>query len=684
MKGFVAIPKIFIDLTNAALYYNINIMKKGGALDSVSKVKKDVISGMKPVFSIKFLPAIAFVILTAYVLISVFAFPKEGYMLLGGYFNQYKSSAAYTKLEDTLELSEGTSVSSYDATNRVFVTQRLAYVSGGEDTGDGGTTLTVTYGFAWAGKEYVQPIYSKVISIDGDYAIVNRTTPPDELGETEERIGVIKFRNTASGNVQNLTSFSDLSDDTASYQMRFVSDKYGESYIAVRNELGNIDHKKTDMTFYEYKLSDHLVPVFKVKVGLDYVNMISAGGNLVVIYNSYAEFYKTKSTNENGYLVLRDRYKPFYEDTDNAFSEYTTVMVSYLGNDNFLRWGYIKDSADDSDYTEMLKIISGTLIQMETTDATTGEVTTIYMFQRSDKYNANTMRAWDTDLVSPDAVMNKYNASSSRAVASYINNTLTTGINGTMTYYPPSFPVSALAAEGMSVVYYYYFPYENAPYVPAYSFVILDKDGNMFNAKDNILFPVVLVDGKGIQTDSPYYEIPYGDIQLLGADNSQKIFKEYSVTEMYGYVNTGYHDNMLIAVRYDLRNTVTDESAALYGAYNEQGKLVTTSHRFYEMSLYFGGYSIASTYQNGQLRHWQVDKEGATKEIFGVHAIKNGVYITKNNEEMFTLKTNAGTELAKDCTYVAVYEDFLTDDGEYLMSLAYTVKDGKGYISKIK
>lgn len=652
-------------------YMQKDIKRQPSAASSIKKSSVAVITS-----------CVAAVLTAVYIVIMVFAFPSDGGEILSRYFKEYKSSAEFTSLEGEIILGEGVAVVSYETEHRVFRTQRLALkntLPGEEQTTD------YVYGLAGLDGEYVTPGYSAIISIYGDYAIVVKlyNTALDPENATAEdyvnMIGVIKYRNNG-GKVRNLTDFTLVYDDSFE-QMRFVTDKYGESYILVRNELSNVDNLTGRATFYDYKSSTKLLEAFKVNINFDMVNIILADDNLVVIYNSYAEFYKTNVKTQQGFLMLRDTYKPFYEDTLGEFNDYSTTMVAYLGNNWFMRWGYIMDSAEESDYQEMLKVIKGTLILMDKTDEY-GDTESYYIFQRSERYNCATGNKIENDSFAPDAVYNKYNSQASRAVASYMNNTVTPGLDGHSVYSPPAFPVSALVKDGLSIVYYYYFPYANAPYRPAYSFVVLDSAGNMFKAKDNVLFPVVFVDGIGIQTDSPNYEMPYGDVQIITLSNKVTKFKDYSANQ-FGYINTGAHGGMLIAAEYNLKSsTVSDAKAVQYGAYDLKGKLVTIRHQYDEMSLYFGEYCIASAYIDGGMRYYRVDKNGKETRLYDVHAIRNGVYITKNGDT-FGINTNSGKVLINNCDYAAVFEDFLTEEGDFLNSICAVVKDGRTRLYRI-
>lgn len=641
---------------------------KAKGLDYIS------ISGKDRFFARKIVTLSACFLLIVYALTTFLIALGSGksYEVLGAYFRNYKSSRGYNELELGVELPEGTSVSSYDNVNKVFITTAF---------GAGDFTY---FGLCGTDEEYVAPLlYTNIISIEGDYALVTKLFEKEgKEGEYVERIGVIKFRNTSDGETWDITDFSLNFDDTFT-QLRFVTDKYGERYLAALNEINNTDATKGIMTFYDYTTVPQALEVFKANIGAEVQSIVLADGNLVAIYKDYAVFYKTAIISGNGFLISREVYKPFPEDDTGSFAEYTTTMVSYLGGGWFMRWAYLADEEGDESYEGLLNVIKGSLIKTEKYDSVTGEVKTIYMFQRSDRFNANNLEKVDNGKLIPDAVVNKYTSDASRGVSAYMNNDLQVGLNESLIYTPPSFPVSEMVQSGMSVVYYYYFPYKNEPFRPAFSFVVFDSNGKMFQPKENILFPVLLVDGKGVQVDAPHYNIPLGDVQIIAADNTVSTFKTYN-PKLYGYVNTTYHDGMLITAEYKVeKESEIDEDSVLYGAYNLEGKLVTGYCKYSEMTLYMGGYSTASAVIQGTRRYYRVDKEGNETRLDNVHSLRNGVYVTKASDK-FSLYTNSGKLLLNAVSFVGVYEDFLAE-GEFLSSVVVAIDEaGVTRIYKLK
>lgn len=610
---------------------------------------------------------------------------------MAGYFKQYAGRDAFTGLETVCHLSGNVSVAAYDMDNGVFITQVPAAAEGTE------WKYGYYYGLAGFDKIYQEPMYVNVVSVSGDHAIVVKVktvggvawedATADDLIET---VGVIKFRNNGlEKGVIELTDFTVIYDDEYT-QMEFVGDRY----LAVCDSIDNVNNSASvsangmyRKTFYDYKTANTLLEVFKANVKADTVQSMNVyDDNLVVVYHERAEFYNVNTIDDYGYVTVLSTYRPFVEDKTGEFTDYSTTMVAYLGNNWFLRWGYLQDTAEeDGDIASLAEAISGDLMKMHAIDEETGEDSEdwTYIFQRSDRFNSVSRVVMQNDIV-PDNVVNKYSDSSSRAVASYVNNTfdenVLTEADGNGMYYPPSLPVSAMVTDGMSIVYYAYFPYDDEPYVPEYSFCFFDENGNMYHAKQNVLFPVLFVDGKGYQTDSPYYEMPYGDVAVLTLDNEIVTIKEQS--ENYGYVVTGINDGVIIVMRYDRK----DVANFYYGAYDSSGRLITNTFKYNELSLYFGNYAVAAKKTDTGYFYYRVDKNGNETQLGDVYQIRNGVYVTRNDDgTLFGLKYFDGT-VALECKYtaVSVIENFLID-GKYLESIVTaTDADGNGHIYKLK
>ncbi|MBO5774003.1 MAG: hypothetical protein J6R44_04140, partial [Clostridia bacterium] len=105
-------------------------------------------------------------------------------------FESFSSTGEYTSIEETLRLDEGVTVAFYNGANDVYVT-KTTHMLGGENGVE-----REFYGFCSSTEVYIDPIYSAVIDIRGDYAICLRSQlSASENGLEEIRyVGVVKFR----------------------------------------------------------------------------------------------------------------------------------------------------------------------------------------------------------------------------------------------------------------------------------------------------------------------------------------------------------------------------------------------------------------------------------------------------------------------------------------------------------
>lgn len=592
------------------------------------------------------------------------------------YFKEFPSTQAFTKLEQTLQLREGINIATYNSANNVFITSQNLfddYNQNLENT-DSETPKQESYlfGFASIDAELIPPTYLEIVSIKGDYAVVVKPYFPkvdSTFDDMEMRIGVIKFRGENKG---ERTNFSAQYLGSEFPQIRFV----GESYIAIANNKDNIDLKVKTMSFYDYKSTHKLLEVFKLRADASY-SFVQADDNIVTILANNAQFYRTNLIDKDGFLIVNDTYNGFPEDKDNTIQDYITTKVSYLGNNWFLRQCYIQAKPEDISPAD-LAYIDGKFILVDSTDSYTGNVTKNYLLMRSDRYNAISKVKLSNGLLVPDMVVNKYNKGGTRDISDYLNNTLEQGVDGKIAYYPPSIPIGELPKDGMSLVYYYYFPYENEPERYAISFVLMDSNANIYHPQNNIFMPLLMVDGYGVQISDPDYEIAYGNAQTIDKNNKVEVFKEYDYGN-YGYINIAYSNDVLIVAEYNLS---LSSNEMYYGAFNKNGKQIT-HFKYLELSLFYDEYAIGMNKVGDEYRYYQIDKEGNENRLYDIRAIRNGVYVTIGSDKV-GLKTYNGTVLLEnEYEKIDVLETFLID-GKYQKTVVTAVKNGRSFIYILK
>lgn len=670
MSLLIIYKLIYIDyMANICYYYSMKSVAYKPIIKALEIEKVMRLTLIKKIFVLIF----SVIIIVAYIIP-----PKAQNTTtpFANYFNEFPSAKVFTEIEQTLQLRDGIKIASYNSANEVFITSQNLFDEYNKNAenmgGDAQTDESYLFGFASLSEELIPPTYLEVLSIKGDYAIVVKpyfASSSSTFEDMELRLGVVKFRGENKG---DRTDFAATFLGSDLPQIRFV----GDNYIAFCNNKDNIDLKVNIITFYDYKSSHKLLEVFKMRADASN-SFVHGENNMVAISTDKAQFCRIDLIDEEGFLIVNDNYYGFPEDTDNTLRDYITTKVTYLGNNWFLRQCYIQ--ADPSEINpDDMTYIDGKFILVDSTDAYTGEVTSNYLLMRSDRYNSASKIMLSNGLLVPDMVVNKYNKSGTRDISDYLNNTLEQGIDGKIAYYPPSIPIGELPKDGMSLVYYYYFPYENEPERYVISFVMMDINANIYHPKNNIFFPLLMVDGYGVQISDPDYEMPPDNAQLIDRNNKVDIFKEYSNKE-YGYVNIAYSNDALIVAEYNLAPSSED---MFYGAFNKSGKQIT-KFKYLELSLFYDGYAIGMNKVVDEYRYYRIDLDGKETRLDDVRAIRNGVYVTIGADKV-GLKTYAGKVLLdNEYETIDVLETFLVD-GKYQRTVITAIKNGRSYIFTIK
>ena len=270
--------------------------------------------------------------------------------------------------------------------------------------------------------------------------------------------------------------------------------------------------------------------------------------NLVAMSNTKADFYRTDLI-DNGYLILTDTYRPFPEDTEDELLGVMTTMVSYLGNNWFLRQGYIQLGEEDSSKEERDFIedhMGGKFILIDIVDYSTGLKDYYHVLMRSDRYNSKTKINRSNEKLVPDMVANRYNESATRDIADYLNNSLEESIGGKIAYYPPSIPVGALPKDGMSIVYYYYFPYDNQPERYIISYAMMDENANIYHPPENVFMPI-LCGWRGSSDKRPDMIYPLGMWKYLMKTIELRPSRKIPTNTV---ITIAYSNGVLIAAEY--------------------------------------------------------------------------------------------------------------------------------------
>lgn len=572
------------------------------------------------------------------------------------YFNDFTSKAQFTSAEKLIDLSKESKVFEYDVESGVFITQRPVINSYDE------TEYLYLFGLCSTTEEYLQPQFSQILGIKGDYAIVTRPTGgEDEEGNPalRHKIGVIKFRGENAG--KNLTDFS--ANYSANYtQLAFVGD-----YIVSSGELSEISRETRLSVFYDYSRGT-LLEKFRVRCGTEFQFAIY-DDYLVATGKNRAYFYNINDILSNGYLYLDEQanYIAYPEDTNEEYKQLVTVNIFYLGNGWFTRTARMESE----------EIFQGYNMTYEKTDPSTGETSRVYANMRCTLYDAkshtvNSGEGW----LFVEHVANKYSADYYSELASYLNNLATFDEEtGRYEYSLPYMDIGKIIKDGYSIVYYHYLPYaDEKNYQSEITFCIMNDKGNIINI-ENMLMPTVFVDGVGVESSDPMFDDYYGGVYCF----DKKLQKSELISQESGkktYLTYLYHERGLVAaeIKYE-------DKSLNYGMVSSDGRIILP-FVYDELSPYYGGYCIGSKITEGKCATYRIAADGTETALNDVVNVRQGVYVYEYRNKL-GLKNYAG-DVIMNAEYdsLDVFEIFLTD-GVYQNDYVVASKDGVTAIYKL-
>ena len=574
-----------------------------------------------------------------------------------GYFVNFSSRGAFSRAEEALTLPQGTSVYSYNAEYDVFVTARTVL-----NTVDN-TTISL-FGLCSADEVYVEPIYSGIQAIHGDYAIVYKAMVYD--GKNVTGVGVIKYRGEGRG---ELTPFSPT--DTAEDLFRFVGD-----YVVAVGLKTYVSEDFNFVTFYNLS-QGVLLEEFRLRCNLDYTFM--AYDDYVVAVGTDHAFFYEKSNNVNGFLIpyrpsqgedglsKYGYYVPYPEDTEGEYADYIKLDIFYLGNGWFSRTAQLRDT----------QIFEGYQIIYEETDTSSLslETKTYYANVRCDFYNAHTHETRSNDWLVVRAVANRYHADYYTQAASYYNNFSSYDAESeTYEYHLPYLNPARAIKDGYSVVYYYYLPYvEEENYYAETSFCIVNERFSIDRLSEaELLLPPVFIDGYGVPTADPVYEPYFGPVYVYDANLKRTEVASYEGGKRT-YQSYLYYDGNVVAHEYDY-----DKSTAYYGMVTADGRR-SVDFLYDSLSPFFGEYAVGKK-GKGFVR---IDRQGNETPISDALNVRQGVYVNVYREKL-GLKTYAGEELLSAQFDELEVLETVMERGVFLTSYVAAKKDDVVTIYRLK
>ncbi|NLL55798.1 MAG: hypothetical protein GX242_01115 [Clostridiales bacterium] len=550
------------------------------------------------------------------------------------YFVDFDSQAPITKAVSKINLSSGVSVFSYDSVSDVFVTKLLSYNQ--YATGDDDSTMTL-YGFTTLEKELISPIYSSVISIKGDYAIVTKPYFDRETSKLLDIIGVVKFRGENAGDKTDFTN-TNCAYNPSFRQFMFVGD-----YIAVPGIKASPMISVNYTTFYEYKTKDKLLEVFKVACDYSY-DMVIYDNILVAIGKGAVYFFSPSNILQNGFLQIHDSdyFKAFPEDVDNKYTDNISIQVSYIGNGWFIRSSRLESEIEFQGYN----------LTYHAYDAGTGEGKTMYALVRTDLFNFNTKTTRDNDWLLVDSVANKYSTDAYAYSSDALNN-LAVVDESRYEYSLPVLNPSKFIKDGYSIVYFYYTPYvEWGDYTYEVSFCIMDSNANVIRVND-ALMPLAFIDGIGIQNVDPTYQSLFGPLEFISYTSGKKV-ELIEVTEGKKTFETYYaHNGIVIGTELSV-----EDNTAYFGAVDAKTKKGVIPFIYDELTPFYGKYALGLRDFENTKAYFRVDDLGNETLLKDVVNVKHGVYVYSHLSKLGVKNYSGDVLIGANYDHLEVYDVF--------------------------
>lgn len=579
---------------------------------------------------------------------------KEEGVDYGIYFNSFGSAPGIAQVTEGLDLGKDVFVSSYDKNAALYITQKKIVIK--DD--DGKDTVYNIFGFATADEVILEPRYANVVDVRYNFAIVTKRVAAGAT--TRTTIGMVKLRGDHVGREYGF-----------SYDYTGINTQYSflnDTYMVMLGDKTYTSATSDFATVYDYTTANGLLEVGRIgnttaaTVFSLYDNYIAAVGTTIVRY------YMFDKIDAKGYFELAQngKYTPFKPEDGFTDTTLMSTSVFYIANGWFIETGIYRSSKEFTGYEQIQKDENGT---------------TFYFVNKSTRFNVRSGKRFATDRVK--LVANQYSAEYTESLANTINYDIDIFSQDKMPlYFQPIVPVSALVKEGYSLVYYdfYYYDDDNAAQW-GQTFVIYDQNGETVNPED-LVMPLLIVDGIGLQTSDPLFVISVRDFGYNKTDGSEVILLPMEQTKLYDPVIV--NDGMVVGYRASLE---ASSAANMMGAASADGSSVIP-FEFVEMTPFVDGYATGSKIQlksDGSFDKrlfYRISKSGVLTEIQNVYSLRNGVYITKENDK-YGLVANDGTVLLPaQYDSLSVIDSFLTD-GVYFVSRVVGVKDGNGIIFNV-
>lgn len=545
---------------------------------------------------------------------------KEGYYR---YFNNF-SSGEVKKAEATLTLGEGTQFFGYDPTENVFTTSRIYYYQGGASE--------MRFGLASDTEEFCLPVYTSIVQIKGEYALVQRVARADE-DVKNTYWDIIRYKGAEN------TPYSLLQNKSVVFSEKEAMSFVGE-FLAVHGDLSAPSTLSAYSTFYDYKSWHEPLEKFRIRKGYDVLSseayeFLQEDDYLVAYTVDKAYFYNTNDAIHSGYLENTEsaEYKAFSEITDPGGYD-RELNIYYLGNGWFARSARLYTVTPFNGFNMI--VANGDTLE--------------YSRTKTDFYNVRTGRTTSFgEIFYLDNVANRYNKKYFAEQSYQLSNisTIVSVGNEHFEYALPFTDPAAMVKDGYSLVYYYYLPhleeYEQDEtnflgYVGETTYCIIDKDMNVVQPK-NALMPTAYIDDVGFTTADPAFTETRSSAYVYDNFMKEKVLKPFE-KDSASYIV--YFANSSAAI---VSEKTKDSEDELFAAIKPSGEIIC-AFEYAELTYFSEGYAIGYKTKGNEKKYVRVDEKGRETEVEeNVLTMFHGAYSYTTEDGKTGLKNYAGVTL---------------------------------------
>lgn len=583
------------------------------------------------------------------------------------YFKNYNSTPLYSQTEKLLSLPENYEFSSYDAISGLFEIKRnILADKGGTD---------IRYGLCTENKILIEPLFSEIIDIRNNHAIV--VTKEYLNNELKEKIGIINIKESPLG-FETGDSFT-VEYDNQINQYTFLDDSRlvvigGKNPVFDFNN--NIDYSFAIV--YDYCSSNTLLEIGRISGVSSGASFNFNDGYISAAMPGQVRFYDFCDI-QNGEFKEVKKHVPFrVAEVDHNYVE---VVPYYLGNYEYILVG-IRAESTTFDGFDMVRT------------GADGEAEYIKILARG--YNVKSNKEFDVGKVL--IVANSYSSELINTITKVYEESISLGYTKDYELYKneyseedfykyvaekiydyPLIETQKLAKDGHSILYEAFLTgtTKEGQKIYSTSFVMYTPEGKT-TLIENAYLPLLFIDGYGVERIDPNYSLFPEDAKFYSYYDGE-ITSILKSEDKIAYSQYLVHDKVLIVEKNDLSSQTNVNVMQKFGAIDVETQKVILDFEYDFITPFFGGHSIAGkytyrTYEESEeeyiysVDYWRVSKNKEGKATLSpihnvdVYSVNNGTYTTRVSKK-FGLYSNDGKQLfPEEFDEITVLDLTLKDD----------------------